>query len=134
MKDGSYGIALETNQDVSTVMFLNFKNHGDYCIREVGNYALEYVQDLPEDFALQIKNKIQEFDIEKKNFETSSFEQFDNVMLINEKAKYLKEGLEMGDIGMLNSEYAILGKWEVMFPKNHGDICMVVDEKDLKKI
>lgn len=59
----------------------------------------------------------------------------DLVELINEKPIYTKAGVKVGDFGVVMSEKAINGKWQVVFSKFYTgkDIAdIMVDEEDLK--
>lgn len=137
---GFMGILIEKSQKQKEwlVMFFNPKNEGEYATALVFEHDLKLLGDIPA-HTIEILNKI----IKKRNFiektqlNQPKLKEYDKVMLLLDKPEYENAGVYAGMCGCVISEYAIKGKWEVIFSEDGTgkDIASIeVDEVDLQII
>ena len=134
----SRGIVLEENAKSYKTLFLNKLCLGDYAIKDIEKYdAVIENADLPNNIAENLEKSLNKLlKNSKTEFEKAKFKQFDEVMLIDDKGKYKKFGLNSGDTGVVIEDISITGSVFVDFSKQtkenpYGDV-ISIDVTDLK--
>lgn len=123
--------------DEWVVMFLNSYNYGIYAVAKAKAHDLKFICEMPNEFVKEFLEKI-----ESPNFyshielKPPKFKEYDKVVLINEKPRYIKEGLKKGDTGRVMSTYAIKNEWQIIFSekdtgKDIADISVHEDDIEL---
>lgn len=130
------GVLLQQNEDKSKVLLFNKNNLGDYAIIEIANNQYDIIDDFSASNQLEIK-KLEQMIINsnKTEFKLSTFKEYDEVELIEDKPQYAKMGVTKGMHGVIMQPYAVKGYWFVIFSEDGTgrDIASIaVNEKDIK--
>lgn len=128
---GTTGIVIELQGGNCKCIFLDKNNLGDYAVAVAPQELLSTIDSLPKQFQEDIeKNKDK---LTKTSFAPSDVHIYDLVEVVVQKEKYAKFGVNKGMQGVVMSEQAVMGQWQVIFSEDGtgndiADIC--IDEKD----
>lgn len=135
-----HGIVIEETNQTYKALFLNEACLGDYVIKDIDKSDAFIEQTfLPNDVERALNQGLSELiKNAKAEFSQSKFNQFDEVVLLDDMGKYKKFGLQSGDKGVIIEDLTIKNKVLVDFSKQnkenpYGD-CVSIDVSDLKKI
>lgn len=114
---GYSGVVVETKGDLITVWVLNPYNKGETAFVDIAEKSLVYLYEWDKDSSrLEMEEFFNPLNREKyQKLSKIDVKEYDVVELINEKPQYLVEGVHKGDRGCVISEYAIKGKWNIIF-------------------
>ena len=135
-----HGIVIEETNQTYRALFLNEACLGDYIVKDIDKSdALVEKTFLPNDVEKALNQSLSELTKNAKDeFKQPKFNQFDEVVLLDETGKYKKFGLQSGDVGVIVESLTIKNKILVDFSKQtkenpYGD-CVSINVSDLKKI
>ena len=136
----SLGLILKEKNEQCLTMFFNSVNQGDYLIIIVSKFDLQIVDTtLPKTLCYEleeyIKNNAEKI-ANKTNFNEIPFQECDQVVLISQKERYAKFGLQKGDMGIVALNKATKNKILVDFGNQteQFDGFVLVDFEDIKKV